>query len=339
MAIDYRLVHEYRSPASREPGRGGAAADPSAGRSSRAGAGRRPAGGAGRDRARRAPRLLAARPRGAEGRAAGDDRRRAAALPPLGAAELARNAAAAPAQLPRRVRLRGRWAAERTVYLDNRQMRGRPASSSSRRCGSRQPRRCWCSAAGCRATSSTAALLPAVLTPTGRVEVVGRIAAAAVAAASSSTRRASGPIRQNLDLDAFARETGLACCRCRCSQTRGRPARDGLERDWPPPAPTCTSTTATRSSGSPSRARSPSSMSGSELVRPRQRRRAPEAPAAGLDRALDAVAGGGRGRADAHPPRPLEDAAGAAGVRRAGDRLLLHLLRSSAPRLAATTPS
>ena len=56
--------------------------------------------------------------------AALDERSR---LPPLdSAALLARSAAAAAAQHHRSVRLAGRWSAGHTVYLDNRQMDGRP---------------------------------------------------------------------------------------------------------------------------------------------------------------------------------------------------------------------
>ncbi|MFY9512097.1 MAG: SURF1 family protein, partial [Rubrivivax sp.] len=52
------------------------------------------------------------------------DQRRA--LPPLPAAELALAEPQAAAQHHRSIVLEGRWMAERTVYLDNRQMNGRP---------------------------------------------------------------------------------------------------------------------------------------------------------------------------------------------------------------------
>ena len=48
------------------------------------------------------------------------------ALPALLPAELAREVQAAAAQHHRAVRLEGQWLAERTVYLENRQMNGRP---------------------------------------------------------------------------------------------------------------------------------------------------------------------------------------------------------------------
>ena len=112
-------------------------------------------------------------------------------------------------------------AAERTVYLDNRQMHGRPGffvvTPFALDGGAT---RCWCSAAGRRATCGPRALLPTVPTPTGAVEV---------AAASPRHRRgctsfdaaASGPIRQNLDLDAVrARDRARAAAAVGASQTR-----------------------------------------------------------------------------------------------------------------------
>ena len=47
-------------------------------------------------------------------------------LPPVPLAELARHAAGASAQHHRAVRLRGRWSAAHTLYLENRPMNGRP---------------------------------------------------------------------------------------------------------------------------------------------------------------------------------------------------------------------
>ena len=48
---------------------------------------------------------------------------------------------------------------------------------------------------------------------------------------------ASGPIRQNLDLDAYARETGLLLRPLTVVQEDGQPPPDdGLLRQWPRPA-------------------------------------------------------------------------------------------------------
>jgi surfeit locus 1 family protein len=62
--------------------------------------------------------------------------------------------------------LQGRWLPQHSVYLDNRQMKGKPGfyvltplvlDGSGRWC--------WCSGAGCRAILSTATQLPPVQTP------------------------------------------------------------------------------------------------------------------------------------------------------------------------------
>ena len=157
--------------------------------------------------------------------------------PPLGAAELARDASAAPAQLSRRVRLFGEWAAERTVFLDNRQMGGKVGFfvvTPLRLEGGRESvlvQRGWAPR-----NFEQRALLPAVVTPTGRVEVVGRIAASP-SRLPQLDAAASGPIRQNVDLASFARETGLDLLPLAVIEdARSDSSHDGLERHWPPPA-------------------------------------------------------------------------------------------------------
>ena len=48
---------------------------------------------------------------------------------------------------------------------------------------------------------------------------------------------ASGPIRQNLDVASFARETGLELLPLAVIEgATSSPSDDGLERHWPPPA-------------------------------------------------------------------------------------------------------
>ena len=88
----------------------------------------------------------------------------------------------------------------------------------------RRPRRAGATRLGCRATRSTARALPPVTTPAGR----GAASAGASPRAPARSVRvrvgaASGAIRQNLDLDAFARETGL----------RLRPLSRGADRSRP----------------------------------------------------------------------------------------------------------
>lgn len=154
-------------------------------------------------------------------------------LPPIDATSLATSAGAALGQHHRPVRLRGRWAAERTVFLDNRQMEGRPgffvitplvigadgdAVLVQRGWVPRDP--------------SERIRLPPLATPADPVEVVGRIAPPP-ARLFEFDARAGGPIRQNLDLESFARESGLRLRPLSVLQLEGD---DGLLRRWSAPA-------------------------------------------------------------------------------------------------------
>lgn len=135
--------------------------------------------------------------------------------------------------LHRRVRLHGRWLAQRTVYLDNRQMFGRPGffvltplELSPGRVVMVQ--RGWIA----RDFQNRSHLL-AIDTPEGPVELAGRIAPPPArlydfAAASQG----DSPIRQNLDLSAFRRDTGLPLVPWTVVQTGA--ASEGLQRDWTP---------------------------------------------------------------------------------------------------------
>jgi len=157
--------------------------------------------------------------------------------PPLTAAELARAAAAVPAQASRRVRLAGTWVAERTVYLDNRQMDGKVGVfvvTPLRLDGGRESvlvQRGWVAR-----NFDQRALLPPMITPSGRVEVEGRIAATPSRLLELDAA-ASGPIRQNIDVASFARETGLELLPLAVIESATSiSSHDGLERHWPPPA-------------------------------------------------------------------------------------------------------
>ena len=79
-------------------------------------------------------------------------------------------------------------------------------------------------------------LLPAVPTPTGEVEIAGHIAPPP-ARLYEFAGGATGLIRQNLDLDAFGTESGLALAPLSV-QASDSPATagDGLLREWPRPA-------------------------------------------------------------------------------------------------------
>jgi surfeit locus 1 family protein len=157
------------------------------------------------------------------------------ALPPLPAAVLARASAAAPAQWQRTVTLQGRWLAQHTVYLDNRQMNGRPGfyalTPLQLSDGSAVlVQRGWLAR---NADERARIELPAL--PVGEVAVTGRIAPAP-ARLYEFSGEASGVIRQNLRLDAFARETALTLRPFTVVQEdTSPPAADGLLRQWPQP--------------------------------------------------------------------------------------------------------
>ena len=158
------------------------------------------------------------------------------ALPPLAQAELARDAATAAAQQHRAVTLQGQWLAALTVYLDNRQMNGRPGfyALTPLRLDDGSAvlvQRGWLPRDAADRTRIAAAPPPA-----GRVQVQGRIALAPPRLYQFDAA-ASGPIRQNLDLDAYARETALPLRPLTVVQEDGQPpVGDGLQRQWPRPA-------------------------------------------------------------------------------------------------------
>lgn len=155
-----------------------------------------------------------------------------AALPPLGNAALL--GAPAAELLHRPVVVRGTWAAQHTVFLDNRQMNGRQGFFVVTPLlleGSRSAvlvERGWAPRNFERREQ-----LPPVASPAGIVEIRGRIAPLP-AKLYEFGGAPSGPIRQNLDLDRFAAESGLPLLHVAVRQT-GEGASDGLLRQWPEP--------------------------------------------------------------------------------------------------------
>lgn len=157
-----------------------------------------------------------------------------AAMPPLTGRDLAGDEAQAGEQLHRQVRLRGRWDAARTVYLDNRQMNARPGFYVltplllEDRADAVVVQRGWFARDFVDRTR-----LQAPVTPEGIVEIEGRIAPPP-ARLLEFEPGASGPIRQNLELGAFAQETGLRLVPLSVLQADvpGAPP-DGLLRQWP----------------------------------------------------------------------------------------------------------
>jgi surfeit locus 1 family protein len=160
-----------------------------------------------------------------------DERARLPAID--GPASLAATIEAAQAQTHRAVRLVGRWRTAHTVFLDNRQMNDRvgffvvtPLLLAD---GSAVVvQRGWLP----RDFEQRDRIAP-VPTPDGEVVVEGRVAPPPSRLYEFSGGD-SGRIRQNLDLDAYARETGLAL-RPLSVLLADSPATagDGLRRDWP----------------------------------------------------------------------------------------------------------
>jgi surfeit locus 1 family protein len=136
---------------------------------------------------------------------------------------------AAAAELDRkRVSLRGVFRPEHTVFLDNKirdRRVGYEVVTPLRLDGEHVLiNRGWIEAARTRET------LPAVSTPSGdvRIEGVAHERFPRVLALESK-----GKVRQSLDIEAFARETGLRL-QPRVIEQHS-PAEDGLLRDWPRP--------------------------------------------------------------------------------------------------------
>jgi surfeit locus 1 family protein len=133
--------------------------------------------------------------------------------------------------LHRPVVLRGTWVPQHTVFLDNRQMGGKPG---------------FYVVTPLKLEASTAAVLvergwvqrnfiqrdklPPIATPPGAVELRGRMAPPP-GKLYEFAGAGLGPIRQNIDLAQFRAETGLALLDLAVQQT-GEPS-EGLLREWP----------------------------------------------------------------------------------------------------------
>jgi surfeit locus 1 family protein len=136
----------------------------------------------------------------------------------------------------RRITLRGEWLAEHTVYLDNRQMNGRPGYfvlTPLKLPGGDAVlvQRGWLP----RHAAERTRIAP-YDTPRGEVVVEGRIAPWPSRLVSLGAE-ASGPIRQNLDFAAYAAQTQRVLRPLSITELpRAAVPGDGLLRDWPMPA-------------------------------------------------------------------------------------------------------
>lgn len=160
-----------------------------------------------------------------------------AKLSALTASEIARTSEQVEPQHYRPVRLRGRWLAQRNVFLENRQMGGRvgfylvtPLQLEGR------PEVVLVQRGWVPRDLRDRSLLPAIATPAATVDVDGHIAPppARLYEFAPST---GGLIRQNLVLGDFTRETGLPLAPLSVLQADSASnAGDGLLRQWPHPA-------------------------------------------------------------------------------------------------------
>jgi surfeit locus 1 family protein len=148
-------------------------------------------------------------------------------MPALQAQDLA--AAGAEAQLNRRVHLRGRWAADRTIFLDNRPMQGRvgffvvtPLQLEGRN-QAVLVQRGWVPR-----DAQDRSRLPPLATPVGWVEIEGRLAASPSRLYEFSAA-ASGTIRQNVGVDSFPPDLDLLPLTV---VQLAAATDDGLLRDW-----------------------------------------------------------------------------------------------------------
>lgn len=154
-----------------------------------------------------------------------------ASSPAVPVPELLAARGADPALLHRPVVVRGTWLAERTVFLDNRQMNAVPGFYVV------TPLRIEASDAVVLVQRGWAPRnftrreqLPPVQTPAGLVEVRGRLAPPPAKLYAFETEE-TGPIRQNLDLARFRAETGLPLLELSVQQAG--PGSEGLLRQWP----------------------------------------------------------------------------------------------------------
>lgn len=136
----------------------------------------------------------------------------------------------------RRVVLAGRWSVAHSVFLDNRQMDGRPGFFVVTPLVLADGRAVLVQRGWVARDLNDRTRLPALATPVDDVRIAGRIAPPP-ARLYDFAGGETGRIRQNLDLDAFARETGLRFVpQMSVLQTDPPSAADApLRRDWPAP--------------------------------------------------------------------------------------------------------
>ena len=158
-------------------------------------------------------------------------------LAPMTNADLAREPSEADVQHYRPAILRGQWVVGHTVFLENRQMNGRPGFfvvtplRLDGRSDSVLVQRGWAPR-----DIRDRTLLPPVDEPPGAIEVHGLIAPPPSRLFEFSATQ-GGAIRQNLDLAAFSAEIHLPLSPVSVQQNdSAATAGDALLRQWPHPA-------------------------------------------------------------------------------------------------------
>ena len=138
----------------------------------------------------------------------------------------------------RRISLQGQWLPAHAVYLDNRQMQGRPGFYVLMPLLLEQGDAVLVQRGWIARNFEQRQVLQPIETPTGTVQVEGVLAAAPArtyALADGDAPDAQQPqIRQNLNLPDFANSTGLALWPVTVLQTGA--ASQGLQRNWPQPS-------------------------------------------------------------------------------------------------------
>jgi surfeit locus 1 family protein len=158
------------------------------------------------------------------------------AQPPLDTDAIARDAAGAAQQHHRRAVVRGRWLDAHTVYLDNRQMNGRPGFFAVTPLALADGSALLVQRGWLPRDFSDRTRVQAPPLPQGEVTVAGRIAPGP-SRLYEFEGGSEGRIRQNLEIEAFARETHLDLRPLSLVQEEGTPPlADGLLREWPQPA-------------------------------------------------------------------------------------------------------
>jgi surfeit locus 1 family protein len=166
------------------------------------------------------------------------------AMPALGVQELARDSHVAADQHHRQVMLEGHWQARWTVYLDNRQMNARPGFFALTPLLLDDGSAVLVQRGWWPRDQADRTRIAAPAAPQGRVQLRGRVSHWPSALFEFAAAKELGPIRQNLELNDFARETGLALRPLSVLQldeavqpgaAASMPA-DGLKRQWLMPA-------------------------------------------------------------------------------------------------------